>query len=201
LYVVLRVLAYCFSKQQILDSRILWDILSQHPGIPEPRRVFFSIYVAGPQHPNSPSKWSSSNLYFRNFRGPFIYGFLEQQPIWWGRADFGHGRPALLFSERTFFLQYLFRHTILCGHIIYIYFVWMDVRRERNAIAARGRTKGYAYVKPSYGWTCGGRGMQLRRVGGPPDQTRAGIRRPQQQGTSHTFEPIIAPQMYVPQPL
>ena len=34
--------------------------------------------------------------------------------------------------------------------------VWMDVRRERNAIAARGRNKGYAYVKPGFGWTCGG---------------------------------------------
>ena len=154
----------------------------------------------GTQHPNSPSKWSSSNLYFRNFRGPFMYGFLEQQPIWWGRADFGHGRPAPQsehFSCSTYFVTRYF----------------VDI----------------SFIYTLFGWTCGERGMQLRRAGGtrdmhmlnqvldgrvageecscgaqeerPPDQTRAGIRRPQQQGTSHTFEPIIAPQIYVPQSL
>ena len=54
---VLRVLAYCFSKQQILDSRILLDILSPGRASRHPRAEasVFSIYVAGPQHSNSPT--------------------------------------------------------------------------------------------------------------------------------------------------
>jgi hypothetical protein len=51
----------------------------------------------------------------------YIYGFFESSSQSGGRAVFGQGRLTLIFSEGTFFLQYLFRHTKLCGHIIMSY--------------------------------------------------------------------------------
>jgi len=177
-------------------------MVSRHP---RAEASVFSIYVAGPQHPNSPSKWSSSNLYFRNFRGPFILKYT----VFYSSSQSGGGELILDMAGRPFFFQS--EHFSCSTYFVTRYFV--DI----------------SFIYTLFGWTCGERGMQLRRAGGPrdmhmlnqvldgrvageecswlrrtggpPDQTRAGIRRPQQQGTSHTFEPIIAPQMYVPQTL